>query len=47
MRKFFTTAKHTICLAVSGFSEDELVTRAASLAFYSALSFAPLLVLLI
>ena len=47
MRKFFKTAKHTITLALSGFSDDELMTRAAALAFYSALSFAPLLVLLI
>jgi membrane protein len=31
----------------SGFSDDELMTRAAALAFYSALSFAPLLVLLL
>ncbi len=47
MRKFLKTAKHTIRLAVSGFSDDELMTRAAALSFYSALSFAPLLVLLI
>ncbi|TCV95914.1 membrane protein [Luteibacter rhizovicinus] len=31
----------------TGFSDDELMTRAAALAFYSALSFAPLLVLLL
>ncbi len=31
----------------AGFSDDELMTRAAALAFYSALSFAPLLVLLL
>lgn len=30
---------------ISGFSEHELMTRAAALAFYSALSFAPMLVL--
>jgi membrane protein len=30
-----------------GFSDDELMTRAAALAFYSALSFAPLMVLLL
>ncbi len=35
--------KHT----VAGIGEDELMTRAAALAFYSALSFAPLLVLLL
>ena len=32
---------------MKGFSDDELMTRAAALAFYSALSFAPLLVLLL
>ncbi|BCL76755.1 hypothetical protein JHS3_24910 [Jeongeupia sp. HS-3] len=32
---------------VDGFFDDELMTRAAALAFYSALSFAPLLVLLL
>lgn len=32
---------------MQGFSDDELMTRAAALAFYSALSFAPLLVLLL
>ncbi|WP_432723237.1 YihY/virulence factor BrkB family protein [Jeongeupia wiesaeckerbachi] len=32
---------------VAGFFDDELMTRAAALAFYSALSFAPLLVLLL
>ena len=47
MNKFLKTSKHTIRLAASGFSDDELMTRAAALAFYSALSFAPLLVLLI
>lgn len=47
MPKFFKTAKHTIRLAIAGFSDDELMTRAAALAFYSALSFSPLLVLLI
>jgi membrane protein len=31
----------------AGFSSDELMTRAAALAFYSALSFAPMLVLLL
>jgi len=34
-------------LTVDGFGHDELSTRAAALAFYSALSFAPLLVLLL
>lgn len=45
--KMFDTAKRTIASAVAGFSDDELLTRAAALAFYSALSLAPLLVLLI
>jgi len=47
MNRFFKTATHTVRLAAAGFSDDELMTRAAALAFYSALSFAPLLVLLI
>lgn len=47
MRGFLTTSKHTVKLAAAGFSDDELMTRAAALAFYSALSMAPLLVLLI
>lgn len=33
--------------AIEGFREDEILTRAASLAFFTALSFAPLLVLLL
>jgi membrane protein len=47
MSGFFRTSRHTIKLAAAGFSDDELMTRAAALAFYSALSMAPLLVLLI
>lgn len=39
--------KRTIKSAVDGFSDDELMTRAAALAFYAALSFAPLLILLV
>lgn len=46
--------RHTVNLfrrvvrsAAAGFGDDELMTRAAALAFYSALSFAPLLVLLL
>jgi membrane protein len=39
--------KRTITSAVDGFSDDELMTRAAALAFYAALSFAPLLILLV
>jgi membrane protein len=37
----------TILSAAQGFSDDELMTRAAALAFYAALSFAPLLLLLV
>ena len=33
--------------AISGVGEDALLTRAAAIAFYSALSFAPLIVLLL
>lgn len=39
--------KRTIVSAVEGFSDDELMTRAAALSFYAALSFAPLLLLLV
>jgi membrane protein len=39
--------RHTIMSAVDGFSDDELMTRAAALSFYAALSFAPLLLLLV
>lgn len=39
--------KDVLQRTASGFSDDELMTRAAALAFYSALSFAPLLVLLL
>lgn len=37
----------TILSAVDGFSDDELMTRAAALAFYAALSFAPVLLLMV
>lgn len=47
MSDLFSTTRHTIRSAVSGFGDDELMTRAAALAFYSAISLAPLLVLLI
>ncbi|HEY4293057.1 YihY/virulence factor BrkB family protein [Luteibacter sp.] len=39
--------RRTIVSAVEGFSDDELITRAAALSFYAALSFAPLLLLLV
>jgi membrane protein len=38
---------HIVRRTANGFGDDELSTRAAALAFYSALSFAPLLVLLL
>jgi len=38
--------KRTFGSAIEGFNDDELMTRAAALAFYSALSLAPLLILL-
>ncbi|MBB3228495.1 membrane protein [Luteibacter sp. Sphag1AF] len=47
MRRFFHLARKSITTATNGFSDDELMTRAAALSFYSALSFAPLLVLLL
>ena len=45
MRKFFHLLGHTFHVAIKGFSDDELMTRASALAFWSALSFAPILVL--
>ena len=36
-----------VCSTVDAFNDDELITRAAALAFYAALSFAPLLLLLV
>jgi membrane protein len=39
--------KRTVMSAVNGFSDDELMTRAAALAFFAALSFAPVLLLLV
>lgn len=47
MRKSLRTAWRVILDVVHGFGDDELMTRAAALAFYSALSFAPMLVLLL
>lgn len=37
----------TVRSAIAGIGDDELLTRAAALAFYSALSFAPLIVLIL
>ncbi|MGP1667704.1 MAG: YihY/virulence factor BrkB family protein, partial [Rhodanobacter sp.] len=39
--------KRTVVSAFSGFGDDELMTRAAALAFYSSVSFAPVLILLV
>lgn len=39
--------KRTVMSAVSGFNDDELMTRAAALAFYASVSFAPVLILLV
>lgn len=47
MNQLWCTTRVTVVSAATGFSDDELMTRAAALAFYSALSFAPMLVLLI
>lgn len=47
MGKALGGVKRTIMSAVDGFSDDELMTRAAALSFYAALSFAPLLLLLV
>lgn len=46
-RSSYRFAWGVIQRTVAGVSDDELMTRAAALAFYSALSFAPLLVLLL
>lgn len=42
-----TVVKRALHNTIHGFTDDELLTRAAALAFYSALSFAPLMVLLL
>lgn len=47
MRQAWRTGHQVIRRTAQGFSDDELMTRAAALAFYSALSFAPLVVLLL
>ncbi|HET6632569.1 MAG TPA: YihY/virulence factor BrkB family protein [Rhodanobacteraceae bacterium] len=47
MPKWLRTSWQVVCATLSGFGKDELVVRAAALAFYTALSFAPLLVLLL
>ncbi|HEY9130399.1 MAG TPA: YihY/virulence factor BrkB family protein [Dyella sp.] len=45
MRRFFRLIRDTLRVAVDGFLDDELMTRASALAFWSSLSFAPILVL--
>ncbi len=45
--RFTSLVKRTVMSAVSGFNDDELMTRAAALAFYASVSFAPVLVLLV
>lgn len=45
MASTLQTIKAVIRETVSGFGDDEAMTRAAALAFYTALSFAPMLVL--
>ena len=47
LHRWFDLTAKSIRTATDGFSDDELMTRAAALSFYSALSFAPLLVLLL
>lgn len=47
MPQFVRSTWHVTRTAAHGFGDDELMTRAAALAFYSALSFAPMLVLLL
>lgn len=47
MLKALKVTLRTIKNVIKGFGDDELMTRAAALSFYSALSFAPLLVLLL
>lgn len=47
IKQLWRTTRLTVASAATGFGDDELMTRAAALAFYSALSFAPMLVLLI
>ncbi|MGF6494052.1 membrane protein [Luteibacter sp. 621] len=47
VRHWYDLTSKSIRTAADGFSDDELMTRAAALSFYSALSFAPLLVLLL
>ena len=47
MKSIWTLIRRTVISAFSGFNDDELMTRAAALAFYSSVSFAPVLILLV
>ena len=47
MKSPVPVVKRTLTSAFAGFSDDELMTRAAALAFYSSVSFAPVLILLV
>ena len=47
MKSIAKLVKRTVTSAFSGFLDDELMTRAAALAFYSSVSFAPVLILLV
>ena len=47
MRSMTALIKRTVTTAFSGFGDDELMTRAAALAFYASVSFAPVLILLV
>ncbi|MEO6926856.1 MAG: YihY/virulence factor BrkB family protein [Rhodanobacter sp.] len=47
MKSISALIKRTVTAAFSGFGDDELMTRAAALAFYSSVSFAPVLILLV
>ncbi|WEN14222.1 YihY/virulence factor BrkB family protein [Rhodanobacter sp. AS-Z3] len=47
MKAIASLVKRTVISAFSGFGDDELMTRAAALAFYASVSFAPILILLV
>ncbi|MGY3038422.1 membrane protein [Rhodanobacter sp. TND4EL1] len=47
MKSIVALVKRTVTSAFSAFGDDELMTRAAALAFYSSVSFAPVLILLV
>ncbi|HEX7815182.1 YihY/virulence factor BrkB family protein [Dyella sp.] len=45
MKRLVKLMRRTFRVAIDGFADDELMTRASALAFWSSLSFAPILVL--